>query len=116
MTVFQWIAVPLLSLVLLVDLLGFVRTAVSRKARLFRCLVWLAAIVAILYPDLLQTVATAVGIQRGADLVMYVFILAFLAVSFYFYARYVRLQRQITDLVRHIAIQQARREPQDGLR
>jgi hypothetical protein len=46
-------------------------------------------------------------------LVLYLFALAFVVVSFYFYSRYVRLQRQITDLIRYTAIQNARREPAD---
>jgi hypothetical protein len=53
--------------------------------------------------------ATAVGIGRGADAVLYLFVFAFLVTAFYFYARQVKLQRQVTELVRHIAIHEARR-------
>jgi hypothetical protein len=116
MSVFQWLAVPLLSVVLLLDATGLLRSGVSRWARAFRCAVWVAAIIAILHPEWLQEVATALGIGRAADLVFYLFALAFLMVSFFFYARYVRLQRQITDVVRYLAIREARREPAEGQR
>jgi hypothetical protein len=61
-----------------------------------------------------QQLATAIGIGRGADVVLYLFVLAFLATAFYFYSRTVQLQRQVTQLVRHIAIQEARRGTSDS--
>src|SRR5262245_22348950 len=108
MTAFQWIAIPLLLLVFLIEVINLLRRG-QRWQRLFRCLVWAAAAAAIAWPELPQTLATAVGIGRAADLVFYLFVLAFLIVSFAFYARYVRLQRQLTEVVRHIAIQEARK-------
>lgn len=111
MTPFQWIAVPLLLLVLIVEAINFLRRPGQRLVRLFRCLVWAAAAVAIAHPDFLQTMASAVGITRGADLLFYAFVLAFIVVSFSFYARYLRLQRQLTEVVRHIAIHEARKNP-----
>ena len=68
-----------------------------------------AAAIAIARPDLPQLAASTLGINRGADLVMYLLCLSFLVLSFYFYARYVRLQRQVTEVIRHLAIQEARR-------
>jgi hypothetical protein len=109
MTLFQWLALSLLGVLFLGDLLHLRRTGpVPRVVRLFRCLVWLAAALAITQPDRLTWLARSVGIGRGADVVLYVFVLAFLLVSFYFYSRYVRLQRQMTQLVRHLAIREAR--------
>jgi len=54
-------------------------------------------------------IATAVGIQRGTDLLLYVFVLGFLALTFYVYSRYVKLQRELTEVVRHVAVREARR-------
>ena len=62
---------------------------------------------AIADPDIPQAFAARLGITRGADLVLYLFVLAFLAVSL-FLPRYFRLQGQLTDVVRHLAIQNAR--------
>jgi hypothetical protein len=108
-TPFQWIAVPALLLVLLWELAGWLRRPNWRSQRVLRMLIWLAAALAIADPDLTQRLATAVGITRGADLVFYLFVLLFIVVSFYFYARHVRTQRVLTELVRHLAIQEARR-------
>jgi hypothetical protein len=108
-TPFQWIAVPALTLVLLWELAGWLRTPSWRSQRVLRMLIWLSAALAIADPDLTQRLATAVGITRGADLVFYLFVLLFIVVSFYFYARHIRTQRLLTELVRHLAIQEARR-------
>jgi hypothetical protein len=109
MNLFQWLTIPVLVLVLLVELFGLLRHPSRWASRLTRALIWTAALVAIVRPDISQVIADEIGIGRGADLVLYLFVLAFLAVSFYFYSRYIRLQRQLTEVVRHLAIQNARR-------
>ncbi len=106
---FQWITLSILSIVLIWELVGWLRAPRWRSQRVLRMLVWLAAAAAIADPDLTQKLATAVGIGRGVDLVFYLFALLFMALSFYFYARHVHTQRQLTEVVRHIAIQEARR-------
>ena len=108
MNAFQWITVPLLGLLFLLDLWRLLRRPGFRTDRVLRCLTWLAAGVAIYDPDLTVKAARAVGIESGAHLVLYVFVLVFLAVAFHLYARTVRLERQMTDLVRHIAVSDAR--------
>lgn len=109
MTPFQWLSISGLSGLFLWELIGFCRDAGARGTHWLRGVVWLTAAVAIARPDLVTDLANAVGIDRGADFVFYLFVLTFLSVSFYFYSRFVRLQRQMTQLVRHQAIQEARR-------
>lgn len=104
MTLFQWIALTFLGLLLLWEVAWFVKGMVLRGPWIVRCLVWLAAALTIANPDLAQDVANRLGIQRGADLVFYIFTLGFLCTSFYFYSRQVRLQRQLTEVVRHVAV------------
>ena len=108
--VFQILAVSVLGLLLLRDLWNWSRPYPGRFVRLLRCLVWIGAGVAIADPWLVQSVATAMGIGRAADAVLYVFVLAFLWVSFYLYTRCLRLEREITALTRHLAIREATRE------
>lgn len=115
MTPFQIIAIAVLGLLLLRDALGFCREAGPQLLRGLRAFVWLAAGVAIALPELVQGVAESVGIGRAADLVFYLFVLAFIGVSFYFYSRFVRMQRQVTQLVRHLAIEHAQRGGQHAL-
>jgi hypothetical protein len=109
MNPFQWLSILVLSGLLVWELLVRRRTVASRGFWLLRCLAWITAAVAIALPDLVQAVAQLIGIGRGADVVLYLVALTFLGTSFYFYSRYVQLQRQITQLVRHLALQDARR-------
>jgi len=109
MNLFQWLTLPVVIGLLLWELFDRRRRQVSRAFWLTRCAVWIAAGVAIYRPGLVQDVATAIGIGRGADVVLYLFVLLFVASSFYFYWQKVILQRQITLLVRHLAIGEARR-------
>lgn len=108
MTLFQILTLGGLGLLLLREVMGLWRQP-ELGIRWVRAFVWLCAGVAIAWPDLTQHLAHAVGITRGADLVFYFFVLAFLATTFYFYSRMVRLQRQVTQLVRHLALHEAQR-------
>jgi small membrane protein len=114
MNLFQWVTLPLLGLLLLLELVRLLRGPVSWWAWLLRVATWTAAAVAIADPDLVQDVALALGIGRGADVVLYFFVLIVLGTAFAFYSRYVRLQRQLTQVVRHMAIQEARRGGTEG--
>jgi hypothetical protein len=109
LTPFQKLALPALAALLVLEAAGLWRERVGRGVRWLRAAVWLAAAAAIAWPGLTQTLADALGIGRGTDLVFYLFVLAAVGVAFYFYSRLVRLQRQVTQLVRHAAIREARR-------
>jgi small membrane protein len=109
MNFFQALILPVLGAALGVELVGLVRKPAGRRLRLLRAAVWAVAAVAIANPEVPQVVANRIGIGRGADLVLYLFVLAFLGLSFYYYSRYFRLQGQLTEVVRHLAIQDARR-------
>jgi hypothetical protein len=113
MNLFQWLTLPVLLAVLLIEVVGLVRKPTGTRLRWLRALVWAAAAAAIVYPELPQVLANQIGIGRGADLVLYLFVLAFLGVTFYFYSRYLRLQGQLTDVVRYLAIQNARHGRED---
>src|SRR5689334_12330087 len=105
----QWLSLCFLGGLLIWEMIWFARGRVLRGPWIVRCCVWLLAAVFIAHPEFAQDVATAVGIQRGTDLLLYVFVLAFLALAFYVYSRYVKLQRELTEVVRHVAVREARR-------
>lgn len=110
MILFQWLVIPVLVALCLVDLRRVLfRTPRFQLDRTLRALVWAAAAVAIYDPNLTSIAANAIGIQRGADLVLYAFVLVAVGVGFYLYARSVRLERALTDVVRHVAIMEGRR-------
>ncbi len=109
MTNFQLLTVIPFCLLAFWDLVGCLRQSDRRALRMVRLVTWLAAAVAIANPILVSRVATAIGIDRGANLVLYSFVIATMILAFYFYARQADLQRQITELVRHEAISEAER-------
>jgi small membrane protein len=115
MNLFQWLTISVLAAVLLAESIGLARKSTGRGLRLIRISIWAAAAAAIGDPEFPQAVATYVGIARGADFVLYVGLLASLATFFYFYSRYLRLQGQLADVVRHLAIQNARRGGEEDL-
>jgi small membrane protein len=109
MNKFQILALSVLLLLTLRDLSVSVARSSGRWVRAFRMCVWLSAAAAILNPLLPQKVATYLGIDRGADLVLYLSVLCFLWVAFFLYSCHLRVQRQVTQLTRHIAIQEAQK-------
>ncbi|MDR3201864.1 MAG: DUF2304 domain-containing protein [Bifidobacteriaceae bacterium] len=77
----------------------------------------LVAIASIIEPDAWSRVANAVGVGRGADLLLYILIVVFISYMATRFARERRVQDQITALARRIALDEAqppdRREPED---
>jgi len=111
MTPFQWLSLGTLALVLGWELGMLALGRSPWRIALVRCGVWITAAIAITRPDLLQVLDNRIGIRRGADLLIYLLALTFLATTFFFYSRYVRLERQVVQLVRELAILEAKRPP-----
>lgn len=59
---------------------------------------------AVLFPAQTDVVANYVGVGRGADLITYLFEITAMFVLIHYYTKFVELQRQLTDLVREMAI------------
>jgi hypothetical protein len=70
-------------------------------------LLLLIAIVAVLFPDLLNDVAHFFGVGRGADLVLYIVVFAFLAYVTIQYIKQKEHDRTVAVLARRIAIIEA---------
>ena len=66
---------------------------------------------AVLAPEAtLDDIAHAFGVGRGVDLITYVFEVVALFVLLHYYTKFVELQRQLTDVVRELAILRAELE------
>ena len=117
MIAFQYVAVAALVATLVSELAIAAWSRRFSTTSLARILTWAAAAAAILFPGILQTAADGLGIHRGTDLMLYIFILLSLGTSFYLYARYRSVQCQVTELIRRYAIEHARqgRPPATGL-
>ena len=70
---------------------------------------FLLAMIAILVPEITNQIAHYVGVWRGADLVMYLFIVATVFALLMLYTKLSRLADNHTKLVRAIAIEHAER-------
>jgi len=109
MTAFQWIALTALAAAIVSEFVPRRHRTLSAPLRALRVAVLAAAGAAIARPDDVTRIAQLVGIGRGADIVLYVLALAFVGLSFYFYAQQVRLRRDLSALASHIALKDATR-------
>lgn len=107
MNLFQGIALAVFAVILVVTFVGMVRGSISRRHGLMWSVVWVSAGLSVSRPDLTARVARLLGIGRGVDLVLYcavvVSMIGFLAI----YVRLRRLRREMTLVVRHLAIRDA---------
>lgn len=107
MNLFQILAIAVFAILIVVTLVGAIRGSMSRRDGLIWSIVWTSAGLFVVRPDLTVTVAKLLGIGRGADLLLYcavvVSMIGFLAV----YIRLRRLRREMTLVVRHLAIRDA---------
>lgn len=76
--------------------------------RIFALLAALAAVLAILFPELLTLVANFFGIGRGADLLLYVSIIGAMLFAVATVRAKARSDARVTQLARSIALMEAR--------
>ena len=110
---FQLLGIGLALLIALMISAALLRRRVGRVSGVFWLLVWLAAAGAIAYPDATSVVARWLGINRGADLVFYLAILAMMVGFFLTYTRLRRLEASLTELTRYLAIRDAQQPRSD---
>ncbi len=107
MSLFQVLALLVVGCLFFLSLLAMLRTWATRREGLMWALVWLAAAVAIIWPGVTRIVANALGIGRGADLVLYCAVVVMMVGFLMVYVRLRRIRRELTLLVRHLAIRDA---------
>ena len=61
-------------------------------------------VVAVLFPDTTVWAAQLVGVKRGTDLVLYIFVMTFLFTTLASFQRMHRLENQLTQLAREVAL------------
>lgn len=91
------------ALFLLSLLLSARRWRASREIYLWT-LLWGIGMIVSIEPDITTVVARALGIGRGADLVFYCAIVVMMVGFLMVYMRLRRLRRDVTLMVRHIAM------------
>jgi small membrane protein len=115
MNTFQGAALMVFSLLTAMTLSAGVRGMVRKRIVAVWLAIWTIGALAIVWPRSTFLVARWLGIGRGADLLLYLSVLFMLVGFFYVYGRFRRLDRQITLLVRRLAIENAEQgEPDRG--
>jgi hypothetical protein len=107
MTVFQLVALPISVLLAVRSGARLLRGERPRVRAAFGAVLWTAASVAILIPDLTTDVANVLGIGRGTDLITYLVALGFFWSWFYFNQKIARNSTHLTELCRTIAVEHA---------
>jgi hypothetical protein len=103
-TVFQMLGLPVIAVMVAVSVVNLARRRSSLAVGAFWLLLWLAAGAAVAVPDATTHVANALGIVRGADLVLYCAVLGGFAAFFLVYLRLRELGRHVTLLTRELAL------------
>ena len=73
-------------------------------------LIWLVALVAVIWPDLTVWIANLVGVGRGSDLVIYLSVIFIIYFLFRLLLRIEKIDKNLTKLVREEAIKDYERE------
>ena len=106
------IALALGSILLLVLYATFLRSTLRDRA--LAILLFVTAVVAILFPDLTTRLANILGVGRGTDLLIYIFVLGAVFAFIVLNARIIRLEDHITELVRELALSRASKPEERG--
>jgi len=107
MSLFQIIAMSVMGLLLALTLIAMLRGRATRREGLPWSLVWIAAGAAIAWPDMTTRIARRLGIDRGSNLLLYCSVVVMLIGFLMIYARLRRMRRELTLIVRHLALKDA---------
>ncbi|MCL1869591.1 MAG: DUF2304 domain-containing protein [Promicromonosporaceae bacterium] len=108
--------VLVVAIIAVVILLGRSSRNVRHMAfrRLFLLAFAVASVLAIAFPEALTAIARAVGVGRGADLLLYALVVAFIGSLAMQSRRATELARMITLTTRRVAILEAEAQLRDG--
>lgn len=112
----------IIQLLLIIGIVGVVASFLrNRNAARFQAgkklllvLFTLACVASVIWPNALTAVANAVGVGRGADLVLYALVVAFAFVSLNTYLKFKDVEARLTRLARAIAIADVERHVRSG--
>lgn len=107
MTTFQIILIFILGCLGLFGLIGGFRRSIGRPAAVIILIISIAGILAALDPNRTTKLAQTIGISRGTDLIVYLVTLVVFQGFVVFYLRLRKVRRELTLLVRHLAILEA---------
>lgn len=108
MTAFQLLLIIIIAVAAVVALRSLSGDRSLAVKRLLAILLAAAALLAIVFPQALTWVANLLGIGRGADLLLYLFILATIVFALSAVRVRARQDARVTELARAVALMEAR--------
>lgn len=88
----------------------FKRKEITNKEFIGWGIFWIIVASAVLWPKTTDIIASFVGVERGANLAVYISVLALFYLSFRFMVKIDELDRNITKIVRNIAINEEKKK------
>jgi len=108
MSPIQIIVLALIALIILKTFKKYKKESITIREFFLWTIFWLIVACLWIFPDATQTLANWVGIGRGVDLVIYLAILILFFGLFYVIIRLERLERDVTKIVRRMALDKER--------
>ncbi len=84
------------------------------RDRIIALAFFVAALLAIIVPDITMVIAHKVGVGRGTDLVFYIFASGSVFFFILLYSKFAKLDEKQTELVRYLAIKNAKEPNESG--
>lgn len=100
----QFLLTIVLAFALLMTWRRFRQHAIRGFELLFWSAVWVLAGIVVWRPEFSSAIARVVGVGRGADLVVYSSIVLLFILTFQLFVQHDRVERSLTQLVRHDAL------------
>jgi hypothetical protein len=110
----MFIRIIMLSALVAIGYLGFVRRNRLPFNIMLVFAILVVAGVAVVFPERTDSIANWAGVGRGVDLIGYLVQVLLLFMALHFYTKFVDIQRQLTRIVRELAILRSEREAQMG--
>jgi len=77
---------------------------ITIESAIFWIFIWILVILIVVFPQTLSYLATLTGVERGVDVVIYIAIIMLFYLHYRLYIKMENIEREITAIVREIAI------------
>ncbi|MFH1173296.1 MAG: DUF2304 family protein [bacterium] len=86
---------------------------IALKELIFWTLLWLAIGIVALLPQTINLLADYVGVGRGVDVAIYISLLVIFYIIFRIFVRFDKLEKDISKIVRHLALEEKEPKQKD---
>lgn len=108
--IFQIIVGIVILIILSRVILKYNKREISKFELLFWIIFWIIILTIVLFPEIINYIANILGVGRGADVAIYIGILLIFYIIFKIYIRIDKIEKDMTKLVRKIALMEKDRK------